>query len=194
MSMRPPHLAALALLCACANAGAEDRAATREPASAPPDSVVRKADVGPLESSGTLFDSLTVDVDGDGVAERVDLGVNAGRDERGVMNWDIHTTWLVVVRDGPDSYPLLQEIAGAAAFWVIAGDSTHPAAILVQTADLTTSGGGTRLDRFVFDRSRDGYVRTGRVEAWGRAFYRGPSEPGMLLPPTGWRGELPPQG
>ncbi|MFL5385066.1 MAG: hypothetical protein ACJ8GN_21305 [Longimicrobiaceae bacterium] len=190
MTIRSVRMAALVLLCACT--GAEDRAAAREPDPVQPDTVVRKADVGPLDSGGTLLDSVTVDVDGDGTPERVELGVNAGRDERGRMNWDIHNDWSVVVRDGPDSYPLLQECCpGAAAFWVIASDSTGPGAILVQTSSLTTDGGGTRLDRFVWDRSRGGYVRTGRVEGWGTAFYRGPpayTGMGDLLPPTSWRG------
>jgi len=192
MTIRSVRMAALVLLCACADA--KDRAAAREPDPVRPDTVVRKADVGSLDIGGTLLDSVTVDVDGDGTAERIDLGVNAGRDERGEMQWDIHNQWSVIVRDGPDSYPLLHECCpGSAAFWVIAADSTRPAEILVQTVDLTTSRGGTRLAKFVFDRARGGYVRTGLVEGWGhRAFYRGPSEPkGSLLAPTDWRGDDP---
>ena len=193
MIIRPARFAALALVCACAAAPATERTPARNDEKERPaqgDTVVRKADVGPL---ATLFDSVTVDVDGDGMAERVDLGVNAGRDARGVMQWDIHNEWSVIVRDGPDSYPLLHECCpGAAAFWVIAADSTQPAAILVQTGDLTTSRGGTRLAKFVFDRSRGGYVRTAMVEGWGhRAFYRGPSESEGLFSPTGWRGGEP---
>jgi hypothetical protein len=183
---------ALALACACARADGDGQVAARALTPVQPDTVVHKAHV-PL--FGTFLDSATIDVDGDGTAERVDLGVSASRDERGVMNWDHIETWSVVVRDGPDSYPLFQGYTGAAAFWVIAADSTQPAAILVQTSDLTTSRGGTRLEKFVFDRSRGGYVRTGVVEGSGtRALYRGPpayAEQGDLLAPTGWRGETP---
>lgn len=197
MIIRFARVAVPVLLCACAGAGAEDRTATNAPNAARPDTVVRKADVQPLGHVGTLLDSATVDVDGDGTPERVELGVNAGRDERGDMSWDIHTQWSVIVRDGPDSYPLVRECCpGAAAFWVVAGDSTEPAAILVQTSDLTTSRSGTRLDRFVWDGSRGGFVRTGRVEGWGTAFYRGPpayTKLGDLLPPTSWRGERGPE-
>ncbi|MFL5542381.1 MAG: hypothetical protein ACJ8J0_25565 [Longimicrobiaceae bacterium] len=190
MIIRPARLVVFALACACADAPASERAPARgagEESSTQRDTMVRKADIPPLP---TLFDSVTVDVDGDGTAERIDLGTEAGRDERGRMNWDHTNVWLVVVRDGRDSYPLLQEsIPGAAAFWVIAGDSTHPAEILVQTSGLTTIQGGTRLEKFVFDRSRGGYLRTGMVEGWGsRAFYRGPPEPKELFPPTSWRG------
>lgn len=194
MSIRPTHLAVLALLCGCANAPAAEHAAVRDQDPAPRDSVVGKADIPPLDRGGTLFDSATVDVDGDGTAERVELGVtNAGRNDKGEMEWDVHTQWAVVVRDGPDSYPLSQRYVGAAAFWVIAGDSTRPAEILVQTIDLSTSGGGTQLEKFVYNRQRGGYVRTGSLEGFGpRALYRGPpAELKSLLGPTSWRGETP---
>jgi hypothetical protein len=197
MIVRPAHVAALALLCACADAPAAERTAVRGQASTVPrDTVVQKADIPPLDRGGTLLDSATVDVDGDGTPERVELGVNAGRDEQGEWNWDVHNQWQVVVRDGPDSYPLLYEtVEGAAAFWVILSDSTHPAEILVQTSGLTTSGGGTRLQKFVFDRQRRGYVRTGELDGRGhRALYRGPpayAEMTDLFPPTSWRGEEP---
>jgi hypothetical protein len=189
--IRPSHLAALAFVCACTNIPASQQPTMQDKAeesSVERDIVVRKADIGPLV---TLYDSITIDVDGDGTAERVELGVNAGLDDRGEMNWDIHNEWSVIVRDGPDSYPVLHEtISGAAAFWVIAADATDPAAILVQTSGLTTSSGGTRLEKFVFDRSRGGYVRTGVVDGQGhRAFYRGPRGFANLLPATSWRGE-----
>jgi hypothetical protein len=191
MIIRPAHLVVLALVGACTGMpGAEQPAEqeAREESSVERDNVVRKAEVGPLV---TVFDSITIDVDGDGTAERVELGVNAGPDDRGVMSWDVHNQWSVIVRDGPDSYPVLQEtISGVAAFWVIAADSTDPAVILVQTSNLTRGGGGTRLEKFVFDRSRGGYVRVGAVEGGGsRAFYRGPKGFDDLLPPTSWRGE-----
>jgi hypothetical protein len=188
MTIRPTHLAALAFVAACAGTPAAEQEAGEE-SSVARDPVVRKAEeMAPLV---TVFDSITIDVDGDGTAERVELGVNAGADERGVMEWDIHNQWSVIVRDGADSYPLLHEtISGAAAFWVIAADSTRQAAILVQTSGLTTSSGGTRLEKFVFDRSRRGYVRVGVVDGQGpRAFYRGPRGFEHLLPPTRWRGD-----
>lgn len=194
MSIRPAHMAVLALLCACAGAPAAEHAVINEQGPVQRDTVILKADFPPLESVGALFDSATVDVDGDGTAERVELGVtNAGRDERGVMAWDIHTEWAVVVRDGPDSYPLSRQYAGAAAFWIIVGDSTRSAEILVQTIDLSTSRGGTRLEKFVFDRRRGGYVRTGSLEGFGHhALYRGPpADLKTLLGPTSWRGEEP---
>lgn len=184
MIVRPARLAVLALVCACAGSSARERPATQEAgeeSSVQRDTVVRKAEVEPL---GTLYDSVTVDVDGDGTAERVELGSNMSRDER---YRDVHHRWSVIVRDGPDSYPLLHEYMDAvAAFWVIPADSTRPAEILVQTSALYGPTEGTRLEKFVFDRSRGGYARTGLVEGWGsgHAFYRGPQE-FEDVPPTG---------
>ena len=184
MLIRPARLAALAFVCACAGTAAEERPAARqesEASSVQRDTVVRKADVPPISN---LYDSVTIDVDGDGTAERIELGSNIPLDPTA---YDAHHQWSVIVRDGPDSYPLLHEyIDAVAAFWVIPGDSTRPAAILVQASALYGPSEGTRLEKFVFDRSRGGYVRTGVVEGWGsgHAYYRGPQ--GFEdVPPTG---------
>jgi hypothetical protein len=184
MILRPAHLAALAFVCACAGTPAAERPAAREEggeSSVERDTVVRTADVEPLP---TLYDSVTADVDGDGTAERVELGSTVSRDE---SLRDIHNRWSVIVRDGPDSYPLLHEYAPfVAAFWVIPADSTRPAAILVQTTAVYGPAEGTRLEKFVFDRSRGGYVRTDVVDGRaGHAIYRGPQGFENEMPSTG---------
>lgn len=183
MAFRPIQLAALALACACTRAsGAEPSAGAPDGRPAARDTVVRSGEVEPLE---TLYDSVTVDVDGDGTPERVELGSNVPLDESAR---DVHHRWSVIVRDGADSYPLLHEyISAAAAFWVIPADSTGPAAILVQTTAVYGPTEGTRLEKFVFDRARGGYARTGLVEGWGsgHAFYRGPPGHECDVPPTG---------
>lgn len=185
MIIRATRLAALALVCACTAAPAEEpaaaHAAERGERSAGRDTVVRAAHVEPL---ATLYDSATADVDGDGTAERVELGSSASPDQ-GAQ--DVHDQWSVIVRDGLDSYSLLHEyVPAAAAFWVIPADSAGPAAILVQTSAVYGPSEGTRLEKFVFDRSRGGYVRTGSIEGWaGHAIYRGPRGFEANVPPTG---------
>lgn len=189
MVIRSIQVAALAIACACSGSAAPEQPA-KEGGSGPVerDTVVRSARIGSL---GTVMDSLVFDVDGDGSVESVELGVNTGPDENGEMLWDVHNEWSVVVRDGPDSYPLLREsLPGVAAFWVVVDDSARPA-IMVQVSNLTTGSSGTRLEKFVFDRARGGYVRTGKVEGWGRGFYRGPKGFEDVLPPTSWRGNEP---
>jgi hypothetical protein len=192
--LRPaiPIPIALALLAACARPHAAEPP-ERPAAAAPADSVVRPA---AIPKTYTLFDSATVDVDGDGVKERVDLAsTTVGRGSDGQLEWDHINGWLVAVIDGDTTYPLLQEgLPGDAAFWIIRGqpdsERADSVAILVQTSILTAFMAGTRLDRFVFDRARGGFVRTGRVEAWGRGEYRGPPEPGGVLVPTPYRGTI----
>lgn len=184
MIIRPAHLAALALVCACADAPAAERSSAQqksEESSAERDTVVRKAEIEPFS---TLYDSVTIDVDGDGTGERVELGSNIPSDTGA---YDVHHMWFVIVRDGPDSYPLLQDVTpGPAAFWVIPPDSAGPAAILVQTSAVYGPTEGTRMEKFVYDRARGGYVRTGRLEGWGgHAVYRGPQ---------GFEGDLPSTG
>jgi hypothetical protein len=177
----------LALLGACAQTR-EPRRAAKLASTEPPDSVVRAIPTTDL-TSYTVFDSATYDVDGDGVAERADLSAIVGRSESG-WEWDDNNQWLVAVRDGADAYPLLREsLPGSAAFWIVRTDSIGPPAILVQTSLLTMTGAGTRLEKFVFDREKGGFVRTGSVEAWGPAEYRGPPDDDVL-PATPYRGTI----
>lgn len=184
MTIRPANLAALAFVCACTGTPAAEPPAARqerEASAAGRDTVVGKADVEPLE---TLYDSVTIDLDGDGTAERVELGSNIPSDSTA---YDVHHRWSVIVRDGPDSYPLLHDYVDAAtAFWVIPADSTRPAEILLQTSRVYGPTEGTTLQKFVFDRARGGYVRTGMLEGWSRhAIYRGPNGFEDVLPSTG---------
>ncbi|HEX8275949.1 MAG TPA: hypothetical protein VF615_25155 [Longimicrobiaceae bacterium] len=96
------------------------------------------------------------------------------------------------MRDGPDTYPLLREHLhwGSAAFWLVDGDSAGPPAVLVLTEWLHYPDAGTRMQKYVFDRSRGGYVRTGSVVAHGDLTrFRGPPpgsgiEPWSFHPPS----------
>ena len=188
--IRPIHVASLALLAACGGAApAADplpSSGAASPAAGAPDTVARTL-VRPaaVRDDFLLLDSATADVDGDGAPERVDLAAVVGVDDKGRYLWDDGQQWLVAVRDGADTYPLLWEHIqwGSAAFWIVAEDSAGPPAILVLTGQMH-HGGGMRVQKFVFDRARGGYARTGSVGALGySARYRGPPE-GGIFPPT----------
>jgi hypothetical protein len=192
--IRPLRLATITLLAACGSAAPDASAARADSAISAPSSLstTTTVDVDTLIRPAaprydyTLLDSATADVDGDGTSERVDLAATVGLDERGVPLWDDGHTWMVAVRDGADTYPLMERFVpwGGAAFWIVAQDSAGPAAILVQTSTLAFGGGGMRLEKFVFDRARGGYARIGSVGADGTpAVYRGPPDIGTL-PPT----------
>ena len=195
--IRPVPLAMLALFAACASYPPPSSAPHADlPASAPAsvpvgrtaafDTFIRPA---VPRYAYTLLDSATADVDGDGAAERVELAATVELDGRGVPLWDDGHAWMVAVRDGADTYPLMERFVswGGAAFWIVAPDSAGPATILVQTSTYAGGSGGSggmRLEAFVYHRARGGYVRTGDVGAFGHpAVYRGPPDIGTL-PPT----------
>lgn len=187
--IRPIHLAFLAALAACGGAASDHSAADSAVSAAP----------APAASSGntlirpavpryryTLLDSATADVDGDGAAERVELAATVELDSRGQPLWEDGHQWMIAVRDGADTYPLVERFVpwGGAAFWIVAPDSAGPAAVLAQVSSLASGGGGMRVEKFVFDPARGGYRRTDAVEAFGQsARYRGPRGIGTL-PPT----------
>ena len=184
------RLAALALLAACGAAPPEPRADPAAPATSA--TATRTADGDTLirpatpKYGYTLLDSATADVDGDGAAERVELAATVELDASGGALWEDGHSWMVAVRDGADTYPLVERFVpwGGAAFWVVAQESAGPAAILVQTGSGGSGGGGMRLEKFVFSRARAGYVRTGAVEAFGNpATYRGPPARDSGVPP-----------
>jgi hypothetical protein len=186
--IRPAILAALTLLAACGRnpdprpARADTAAPAAETASA--DTLIRPAEP---RYPYTLLDSATADVDGDGAPERVDLAATVEMGDDGRPLWEDGHQWMVAVRDGTETYPLVERFVpwGGAAFWIVAEDTAGPAAILVQTSALSFGGGGMRIEKFIFDPARRGYVRVDDVEAFGsRATYRGPPSGIGTLPPT----------
>jgi len=57
----------------------------------------------------TLYKTTTLDTDGDGEEEVIELYVNAGKTEDGLYAWDDGQTWLLVVKDGEKTYPLFDD-------------------------------------------------------------------------------------
>lgn len=187
--IRIPLIAAvLAILPACGGASRAEPVPADGPAGEPAPTDARDTLIQPAAPryDYTVLDGATADVDGDGAPERIDLAATVEVDADGRPLWEDGHHWMVAVRDGADTYPLAQHFVpwGGAAFWIVADDSAGPAAILVQTTSRFAEHGGTRLEKFVFDRGRGGYVRTAVVQAFGTAQYRGPPDMPTLLPPT----------
>lgn len=57
----------------------------------------------------TLYKTVALDLDRDGEEEVVELYVNAGKDENGLFAWDDGQTWMLVVKDGEETYPLFDD-------------------------------------------------------------------------------------
>ena len=58
----------------------------------------------------TLYNKTTLDLDGDGGEEEIDLHVNAGKTESGLFAWDDGQNWLLVVKDGEKTYRFLMNM------------------------------------------------------------------------------------
>jgi hypothetical protein len=200
--IHPARLLLIAALTACGGDPAERpasaaaprtdsaaalRALADSPAAVPPP-VGRDALIRPRapQYDYTVLDTAAADLDGDTYGERVELAATVELDAAGQPMWEDGHQWMVAVRDGADTYPLVERFVpwGGAAFWIVVRGGAGLPEILVQTSTHFGAHGGTSLEKFVFDPRRGGYVRTGEVESAGVAVYRGP--PGMpaLLPPT----------
>lgn len=57
----------------------------------------------------TLYKKKSLDIDEDGEEEIIELYVNAGKMENGLFAWDDGQNWLLVVKNGEDSYPLFDD-------------------------------------------------------------------------------------
>lgn len=171
-------LVALAGLLACGtpepdarpNGGAEEAADMGSAGeSAAPQSPVRPV-VGPDSVPRyryTPLDSAEVDVDGDGVRERLELAATVELGPDGRPLWEDGHHWLVRLRHGERTYLLLQEFVpwGDAAVWTVRDQDGS--AILVQVRSAFGDHVGTRLDRWVHDPAAGGWARVERAGGSG---------------------------
>lgn len=136
-----------------------------------PDSVVRHrdVDVGP---GHVLLDSAVVDLTGDGRPERIELSVEAERLPDGRVLWEDGHRWLLLVREGDETAPLLDTFVpwGTAGFRILEG-SDGTASVLVE---IDSSTGGVYLAEYVFDAAARGYLPRWSRHAEGRVVHRTP--------------------
>jgi hypothetical protein len=118
----------------------------------------------------TLLDTASLNVDGDSVAERVELYADVGRDAAGRLQWDDGQRWLLVVRKGEETFTLLDEFVqlGTVGFTAIEHASGDQGAVVVETQ----SGAGVRVRSFVFDRAAGGFIARDSVKAEGIVVHR----------------------
>lgn len=74
-----------------------------------PTNIIGVTEVDPRAGMATLLDDFTLDIDKDGSEEKIELYTAAERDKNGEIMWDDGQNWLLVVVDGNEYYPLLNQ-------------------------------------------------------------------------------------
>lgn len=103
----------------------------------------------------TLLDSTTVDINGDGKEETIELYTTAQRDSKGEIMWDDGQKWFLIVKDKDKEYVLFDEYVqlGTLEFWVY--DSRGESHIVT----LQTGSAVLKLSDYVYDSEKDCYVK-----------------------------------
>lgn len=103
----------------------------------------------------TLYKSATLDMDGDGEEEVIELYVNAGKTENGVFAWDDGQTWLLVVKDGDKTYPLFDDFVqlGSIDFSTTRLDG-KPGIVMIMR-----SHSDRIVQKFSYDKNENGYQK-----------------------------------
>ncbi|MCG7343242.1 hypothetical protein MHZ92_03790 [Sporosarcina sp. ACRSL] len=103
----------------------------------------------------TLYKKTTLDIDGDGEEEEIELHVNAGKTENGLFAWDDGQTWLLVVKDGEETFPLFDDFVqlGSIDFSTARFDR-KPGIVMMMR-----SHSDRIVQRFTYDKDENGYEK-----------------------------------
>jgi hypothetical protein len=103
----------------------------------------------------SLYDQTEFDLDRDGENERIEMYVNAEKDDKGEFMWDDGHNWLFVVKDGEHTYPLFDGWVqlGKLSFWLIESNGT-PMIILLKTGTAEFN-----LQTFTFNAEESGFIQ-----------------------------------
>jgi hypothetical protein len=103
----------------------------------------------------TLYKTTTLDLDGDGEEEVIELHVNAGKTEDGVFAWDDGQTWLLVVKDGEKTYPLFDDFVqlGSVDFSTMRFDG-KPGIVMIMR-----SHSDRIVRKFTYNKDENGYQK-----------------------------------
>ena len=103
----------------------------------------------------TLYKKASVDLDEDGTEEQIELYVNAQKMENGLFAWDDGQKWLLVVKDGDNTYPLFDDYVqlGSIDFSTTTFDE-QPGIVMMQSqhADRT-------VQKFTYNQHENGYQK-----------------------------------
>ncbi|MDW0118238.1 hypothetical protein QTL97_14995 [Sporosarcina thermotolerans] len=103
----------------------------------------------------TLYKKVALDLDRDGEEEVVELYVNAGKTENGLFAWDDGQTWMLVVKDGEETYPLFDDYVqlGSVDFSTTIFDG-KPGIVMVMSQHANKT-----VQKFTYDKNEKGYQK-----------------------------------
>jgi hypothetical protein len=103
----------------------------------------------------SLYDRTEFDLDDDGEDEIIELHVNAEQAEDGEYDWDDGQNWLLVVKDGDQTYPLFDGWVqiGKLSFSLLKSGE-KPMLILLKTGTAEFA-----LQRFTYNKEENGYIQ-----------------------------------
>ncbi|MFO1443204.1 hypothetical protein KDN24_08250 [Bacillus sp. Bva_UNVM-123] len=103
----------------------------------------------------SLYKTTTLDLNQDGKDEMIELYVNAEKMKDGLFAWDDGQTWLLVVKDGEDTYPLFDDYVQLGSINFSTAMFEGKAGIVV----LETSHSNKFIHKFVYDQDKQGFVK-----------------------------------
>lgn len=103
----------------------------------------------------TLYKEMTLDLDGDGKTEIIELYVNAEKMENGSYAWDDGHKWLLVVKDGETTYPLFNSYVqlGSVDFSTATFDGEPGIVLHVQ------QHANSSVQKFIYNEEQSGYQK-----------------------------------
>ena len=116
-------------------------------------SVIHKKDIESYPRS--LYKEASFDIDHDGQEEIIELYVNAEKMENGLFAWDDGQTWLLVVKDGEDTYPLFDDFVQLGSInFSTANFDGKPGIAMIETWH-----GDKFIHKFAYDQNEKGFVK-----------------------------------
>lgn len=102
----------------------------------------------------TKLNEFTFDLDGDGTEEIIELHTAAGKAPDGSIAWDDGQNWLLVIVDGNDYYPLLQEYVQLGTVYFTVLDDQKGSVIITAIVE---TGSGLKLVSYTYNEDQKGY-------------------------------------
>lgn len=116
---------------------------------------IKAVSTDPRKGMVTKLSHYSLDIDGDGANETIELYTQAERAPDGQMAWDDGQNWLLVVVDGNNYYPLLQQYVQLGNVYYAVWYANSNAVTI--TAAVAT-GSNVSLINYIYDDERKAFI------------------------------------